>query len=183
VAYFSEHHRRKAAIGAYDWPIPKQGLRGIDRFQRDASEWLQSIPVAFPRFIDIYAKAKLHEGYGRVDDNQGATFRESLEKALDTNSSLIQICTWNDWGEGTIIEPSREYQYRDLEWLQEMRRTHIDTRFEPDAADLRLPHQLLQLRRTVAGEDDADQLDRIAQLMAEVKLTEARSRLNRLRQP
>jgi hypothetical protein len=29
--------------------------------------------------------------------------------------SIIQIATWNDWGEGTVVEPSREFGYRDLE--------------------------------------------------------------------
>lgn len=36
------------------------------------------------------------------------TFRQSFELALQ-NTEMIQICTWNDYGEGTIIEPTDEF--------------------------------------------------------------------------
>jgi len=178
VAYFSEHHRRTAALGAFDWPIPKEGLGAIKRFENASREWSHSIPVSFPRFVDIYAEAKVHDSHGRINDDGGATFRTSLEQALTTNAPLIQTATWNDWGEGTMIEPSREFGYRDLEILQKMRRKHIDSRFSPTASDLRLPIQLLQLRRTTTRPEDAKQLDRIAELMASGELAQAQSDLN-----
>ena len=177
VAYFSEHYRRKDAQGAFDWPVPAEGLAAIERFQKASRDWPQSIPVVFPRFVDIYEEAKQHASYGRIDDKRGATFRASLQKALSTRSPLIQIATWNDWGEGTVIEPSREFGYRDLEVLQRMRRTHLDSTFAGTAADLRLPQQLLQLRRKASTPEHLTELDRIARLIAVGNLSEARSRL------
>ncbi len=180
VAYFSQHHRRTAAIGAFDWPIPKQGLAAISRFETNARGWKQAIPVAFPRFVDIYAEAKVHESWGTIADQDGATFRESMDQALTTDASLIQIATWNDWGEGTMIEPSREFGFRDLEVVQQLRRKHIDAGFAATASDLQLPGQLYRLRRTTKQAKRIKQLDTVSERLADRRVTEARAILQEL---
>lgn len=175
VSYFSEHSRREGAQGGFDWPIPKEGLKAAKRFQRSAKAWPHSIPVAFPRFVDIYAEAKLHDSYGRIEDNDGATFTATLEQALASKSRIIQLATWNDWGEGTNIEPSREFGYRDLEIVQNFRRKHVDAAFAPKPADLRLPIKLLELRREVSRADQESRLDKVAAFIAAGKNSEART--------
>jgi hypothetical protein len=175
VAYFSEHMRRKGAVGGYDWPIPQEGINQVERFTEMSGNWPYSIPVAFPRFIDIYAKAKVSDGYARVEDNDGKTFRTTMQQASASNARLIQIATWNDWGEGTVIEPSQEFGYRDLEFVQQMRRKHMDASFRPQAADLQLPQLLWQLRR--AGQHNAKQFDEIADAIRSGRLPEARSEI------
>lgn len=179
VAYFSEHKRRTpAAAGGFDWPIPDAGLEQAKRFQQNSQRWEQSIPVAYPRFVDIYKKAKVSPGYVRIDDNNGATFKQTLRLAMRSKPAIIQIATWNDWGEGTQIEPSAQFGYRDLEVLQSHRRSSSDSRFKPQAADLRLPLRLLQLRRS--GRRDAATLDRIADDVFTGDLTRARRLLSTL---
>jgi hypothetical protein len=37
---------------------------------------------------------------------------------MKSNASYIQLPTWNDYGEGTIIEPTREFKYGYLITLQ-----------------------------------------------------------------
>lgn len=165
VAYFSEHRRRSAAIGGFDWPVPSEGLRAIHRFETDSKAWPQRIPIAFPRFLDVYAEAKVHPSWGSVADGEGATFRMTLERALKTRATLVQIATWNDWGEGTIIEPSLEYGTRDLEVVQELRRRHVDATFRGDAAVLQLPGRLLQLRRGNPDEERRQRLDGVVDLL------------------
>ncbi len=182
VAYFSEHFRRNSAVGGFDWPIPTQGLAATQRFAKAARDWPSSIPVAYPRFVDIYAEAELHDSYGKVDDDDGKTFRKSLEQAFSLNSQLVQIATWNDWGEGTNIEPSREFGYRDLEVLQLARRKHIDSQFSHTTADLRLPYRLLQLRRNATSRETTKQLDQIASMLSTGKSTVARLALQKLEQ-
>ena len=164
-------------MGAFDWPVPAQGLEAIGRFRKTSRNWPHSIPVAFPRFVDIYAEAKVHASYGRVDDNRGATFKMSMTQALQAETPLVQIATWNDWGEGTMIEPSREFGFRDLEVLQQLRRRHLDGRFSATASDLRLPMRLLQHRRTKTTAVQVSRCDRIAELIAVGKLSEARAEL------
>jgi hypothetical protein len=175
VAYLSEHHRRRAATGAFDWPVPKEYPTSLDRYYNDQKKWPLAMPVAFPRFHDIYAEAKVHPSWGRIPDDGGHTFAKTLDRALKTNHRLVQICTWNDWGEGTQVEPSVEFGYRDLEVLQQARR-RFDPRFSFKPDDLRLPHRLFMLRRN--GVDQAS-CDRITQFIAGGNLAEARTALQR----
>lgn len=177
VAYFSEHDKRDVAIGAFDWPIPDQGLKALSVFRDKSKSWKASIPVAFPRFIDIYAEAGVGAGYGKIEDDKGKTFRDSLEQALASKSKLIQLATWNDWGEGTQIEPSLEFGTRDLEVIQQARKTHIDKSFSRKAGDLALPLLLFQQRQSATAKD-AMALDEIAASISNGDLAKAKTLLS-----
>lgn len=179
--YFSEHRRRSTASGAFDWPVPKDGLAAQDRFFRAAGEWPASIPVAFPRFRDIYAEAKVRESYGIIPDDAGRTFTATLARALKSGAPLVQIATWNDWGEGTNIEPSAEFGYRDLEAVQRLRRELADPTFAPKADDLRLAHRVYILRQWAAVRPTVGvKLDEAARLIANGQLADARKMLTDL---
>lgn len=177
IAYFSEHQKRVAALGAFDWPIPKEGLAGVDRFEKNAGEWPESIAVAFPRFIDIYEQAGVHESWGRIEDQQGEVFRLTLKRAFRGEAKIIQIATWNDWGEGTSVEPSREFGYRDLEAIQQMRKSESSGAFTIQADDLRLPAELLQRRRLIEQGASQKKLDKVAELLSLGKVEQARREL------
>ena len=82
LVYLSEHRRRKAAAGAFDWPSPRVGLAAQDEFYKKAAEWPVGMAVAYPRFHDIYEQAKVHPSWGKIDDDDGKTFAVTLEKAL-----------------------------------------------------------------------------------------------------
>jgi len=107
---------------------------------------------AFPGFHDIYEEAGVSEGYGYLDDQDGETFRFTLDLALSHNPDVVQLITWNDYGEGTIIEPTEEFGYRYLEMVQDARRAMADGDFTFTAEDLRLPLQLFNLRREYDGD-------------------------------
>ena len=70
----------------------------------------------------------MRESYGYLDDQEGAVFDETLERARE-RASLIQIVTWNDFGEGTIIEPTTEFGYHYLEALQNYRKKQAGKTF------------------------------------------------------
>ncbi len=107
---------------------------------------------AFPGFHDIYKEAGISEGYGYLDDQDGETFRFTLELALSNTPDVVQLITWNDYGEGTVIEPTEEFGYRYLEMVQEARRAMAGDAFTFTAEDLRLPLRLFNLRRAHAGD-------------------------------
>ncbi len=178
VAYFSQHHQRKAAVGAFDWPSPKEGTSANTRFLKEATNKSAVIPVAFPRFVDIYAEAKVHPSWGRVEDQRGETFKRTLQAALNHDARIVQIATWNDWGEGTMIEPSVEFGYRDLEIVQRLRREKIDSKFVPREEDLLLPKKLFELQQKQSTDAGSKQLDVIAKLIADLELDQARRALN-----
>lgn len=99
--------------------------------------------TVFPGFQDIYKQAGVLDSYGGIVARSGATFAETLELALSTGASLTQIATWKDYGEGTVIEPTRNHGYRYLEMLQKQRRAKQAF----SSADLRSPVMLYQLRQ------------------------------------
>ncbi|MBS2006757.1 MAG: glycoside hydrolase family 99-like domain-containing protein [Cyanobacteria bacterium SZAS TMP-1] len=181
---FTEYEPKAGANGAFYWPSPrgggKQSKQKLDAYYEKSKEWRFSIPCAYPRFDDIYEQAGVHPSYGSIKDRGGKTFRQTLERALKSGQPVVQIATWNDWGEGTQIEPSVEFGYRDLEVTQDLRRKLIDKNFKYTAEDLRLPVQLYFLRRRM-GVTPAEQanLDKAAKLLAEGKTAEASQLLDK----
>jgi hypothetical protein len=179
--YLSEHRRRGAAAGTFDWPVPKEHPASLERYYEQVKDRPVAMPVAFPRFHDIYGEAKVRPSWGRIADDEGRTLVTTLRRALRSGAPLVQIATWNDWGEGTAVEPSAEFGYRDLEAVQRLRREVIDPDFEFGPEDLRLPHRLWVLRGKQAREPSLkDALDTIAQRLAHGSLSEARAVLQRV---
>ena len=187
VAYFSQHKVRDAAIGGFDWPMPKKGIAASQKFLHQSRRWKHRIPVAFPRFVDIYAEAGVHESWGRIEDADGLTLKQTLNLALDANTRIIQIATWNDWGEGTQIEPSHEHGLRDLELIRDATagaglqpaiselgaiRTQVTSK-----ADLTLPERILALRR---GSDDQQAVTGIVTALVNGNLTQANQKIETL---
>jgi hypothetical protein len=122
----------------------------LERFYRNAQRREFIVGGAFPAFHDIYAEADVRSSFGYLDAQDGATLRLTLDMALAANADLIQIITWNDYGEGTMIEPTAEYGYHYLEVIQETRSQFSTEDFAYTNADLSLPMQLFNLRRTYA---------------------------------
>jgi hypothetical protein len=100
------------------------------------------IVSAFPGFNDVY-----DQHYQSLDYRGGKTLQETLDVAMAGPWELIQLVTWNDYGEGTMIEPTHEFGYRFLEIVQQARRKEIGNSFTFTADDLRLPARLLALRK------------------------------------
>ena len=131
--------------------IPKIGTTDgaliIADFYQRSMPWAKFITVAYPRFHDVYEQAGVDHSWGPIDDANGLTYRQTLDKALSANGQVVQIATWNDWGEGTLIEPSQEFGYRDLEYtlraLRSVRHTHSTVM----PTDLRIPKRIYDLRK------------------------------------
>jgi Glycosyl hydrolase family 99 len=158
--FFTEDNRLAVGGGAFDWPPmslsqPSGGsnvlsdatLQGyLNTFQQKGASWPAFVSSAFPRFHDIYGQAG-GTSYGYLSDNNGVTFQETLTRALTNNSSIIQLVTWNDFGEGTIIEPTVQYGYRDLGVVQNFRRQYLNPSFPYHTNDLNLALRLYNMRR------------------------------------
>ncbi|MDG3005130.1 glycoside hydrolase family 71/99-like protein [Paludisphaera mucosa] len=161
-AFFTLHERKPPALGAFAWPpmwASKDGVLGdealdayLDRFAKQDGP---RIPAAFPGFHDIYAQAGVQPSHGFLDARDGATFRRTLDGALRSGTPYVQLVTWNDYGEGTAIEPTREAGYRELETLQGARRKLPGEPFAYRPADLRLPARIYGLRKRLPAADPA----------------------------
>jgi hypothetical protein len=178
------------ANGAFGWP-PVDGGKNVtpnawqkylsDLYSRGAQGESVIAPV-FPKFHDIYQQAGVHKSYGYLDDQSGKTFEQTLDLAWKSNSELIQVATWNDYGEGTIIEPTKEFAYRYLESIQ--RRFRSDKKFAHTPQDLRLPVMLYQLRKHNTGNKKVTaQLNHASKLLFASRSAEAKNLLLQLWKP
>lgn len=190
--FFTLDRRVPGALGAFNWPpmwasgtndgllTPAALQSYLEGFEQKAAAWPLFISSAFPRFHDIYAEAGAGPSYGRLEDADGEVFRLTLHRALTNRSAWVQLVTWNDFGEGTILEPTREFGFRDLEILQDARRTYLDPAFSRTSQDLTLAWRLYQLRRRFVGEplaeaelDHGFTLARDGELVTAARLLEA----------
>ena len=163
-AFFTEDNRLADGVGAFDWPpmwlSQTPGTGGVlsdtalknylSDFEQKAKVWPAFISSAFPRFHDIYQRAGNRNYWGYLGDRNGETLRETLSQAMTDSSAIAQIVTWNDFGEGTAVEPTKEYGYRDLGLIQDFRRQHLDSNFSFRTNDLNLALQFYNLRRQSA---------------------------------
>lgn len=81
---------------------------------------------AMPGFNDYYKQGNAGDGYTSYDDEDGALFNRQLDAARTAELDWLQISTWNDYGEGTIIEPTTEFGYRYLVALQSFTGTNYN---------------------------------------------------------
>ncbi len=183
-AFFTLHERKAPAIGSFAWPPMWRSKGGVldpkdlddyfDQFERRPGA---KVAGAWPGFHDYYQEAGVHPSFGRLDARDGETFRKTLGRAMASGSPYIQIATWNDFGEGTSIEPARGYGYRYLETIQEVRRRAEGDRFPYRPADLRLPLRIYGLRKRPA---DRKAVDETAKLLADGDAAGAARRLDAL---
>ncbi len=189
-AFFTEDIRLPVSTGAYNWPpmylsqqnggvLSTAALENyLSNFQNGAAVWPAFISSAFPRFKDIYQQAGLGFSYGTLADNNGATFKSTLQRALTNNSSIVQLVTWNDYGEGTVLEPTTEFGYRDLGVVQDYRRQYLEPSFNGTTNDLSLAFRFYTLRRQYATNKVATaELARIFTNLVTGKLPTAQSQL------
>jgi hypothetical protein len=165
-------HTESAGLSSYPWPpmwASKDGVLSmealesyLETFYRRATRWDYLVAGAFPGFQDIYKEAGVSNETRYLDPQGGETFRLTLQLALEQEPDVIQLITWNDYGESTSIEPTEEYGYRYLEMVQETRRAIDGSGFPYTANDLRLPLQLFALRSEYAGDADVQaRLDQV----------------------
>ncbi|MBN1465591.1 T9SS type A sorting domain-containing protein [candidate division KSB1 bacterium] len=183
--FFTLDNRLAPAVGAFSWPpmwktsangtLSQASLREyLVQFSATSAAWPFRVSSAFPAFHDIYQEAGVSDGYGYLDPGDGSTFALTLERALSDAPQIIQLVTWNDYGEGTIIEPTEETGYRYLDMVQNFKRSAIDSTFQPQPEHLQLPLQLYTLRRQHANDRKInDTLDRVFELFVDMKLDSA----------
>jgi hypothetical protein len=155
-AFFTEDIRLPVGTGAFNWPpmsggtntlTPAQLQTYLVGFDQMAAGWPGSVSSAFPRFHDIYAQANVGSGYRYLDDANGSTLTNTLARAMTNNSAMVQIVTWNDFGEGTMVEPTLDYGFRDLGIIQNLRRQYLDSGFHYHTNDLAMAFRFYNLRK------------------------------------
>ena len=194
-AFFTEDNRLPVSTGAFSWPpmwmsqAPGTGgvLSGaalksyLADFDQKAGTWPTFISSAFPRFHDIYQRAGVRNYWGYLGDRHGDTLRETLSRGMTNSSAIVQVVTWNDFGEGSMVEPTQEYGYRDLGIIQDFRRQYLESDFSRNTNDLTMALRFYNLRRqSLTNIAISAELDRIFTNIVSGKIEVANLQLDQL---
>jgi hypothetical protein len=100
---------------------------------------------------------------------QGQRFKRAWELSIEHHTDLVQLVTWNDWNEGTQIEPADTYGYY---YLEETKKYAALYKGVPDSVPnpvLRLPLKLYQARQKAAKLADESRKAAIGQQLDQVR--------------
>jgi len=103
--------------GEYAW-IYSDFLTGLNHFYQFHTA-PQKIGVAYPGFNTFYDQGGWPGPGWSLPHNGLDTFRQTLNLALQSGVGRIQLATWNDYGEGTMVDPTREFGNGFLDILQQ----------------------------------------------------------------
>lgn len=136
------------AAGEFAW-IPQDNLNTLNAFYRNNYQGIK-IGSAYPGFNSFYKEGGWAGPTWTIDYNGTGNFSQTLDLALSQNINYIQLATWNDYGEGTMIEPTREFGYSFLTALQQkLGVANLSQK------DLEIVAQLYKLKIEKAGNADA----------------------------
>lgn len=109
---------------------------------------------AYPGFNDFYKEGGWGSGFDwSIDAKNGDTFQQNLQKAKNAKVDYLQLITWNDFGEGTMIEPTAEFGFTMLEHVQEF------TAVNYNKTELEKIYDLYQLRKKKTSANDQKFMD------------------------
>ncbi len=133
------------SAGEYAW-IDRNHLQTLSGYYNNVIDFDTNIVggVAYPRFNDYYIEGGWKDPMADdwvVEDRGLDVFSESFDESLKHPVDFVQIATWNDFGEGTMIEPTAEFGFDHLELLQDYTKTTYTKE------DLMIPYSLYQLKK------------------------------------
>lgn len=163
------------ARGEFAW-IPQDHLTTLNSFYANNYGGLK-MASAYPGFESFYAQGGWAGPTWTIAHNNLNTFNQTLDLALSQPSvTYVQLATWNDYGEGTMIEPTKEFGYGFLTSLQQKLGVTSLTQ-----ADLETVARLYDIRKEKAGLPGVQKkLDQVFYYIVSLQLTKAKELLNTL---
>jgi|GEM_PF-74350 len=158
-----------AGDGEFAWVSSTGHLTTLESFYRDRRPTLPTgWGSAYPGFRSFYAEGGWGDEVGGVvEANGSATLQATLNLASSYDVDAVQLVTWNDFGEGTMLEPTVQFGYslletvhahfgvtstttaamRDVTRLYALRKLHVDD----EVAQLKLDQVFFYF---VSGQED-----------------------------
>jgi glycoprotein endo-alpha-1,2-mannosidase len=160
--------------GEYSWIDFNADLSDLHAFYgRTSLEIL--IGSAFARFDDYYVEGGWGTSYGNVPYNTGQTLQNTFAKATERNIDKLQLVTWNDFGEGTMLEPTVEDQFTSLTIIQEF------TGVPYSKDELELIHSYYLKKKKYKGDPSAsEKLKEVYGFLVALEVDKATQLLNEL---
>ena len=105
--------------GEFAW-VYSDYLAGLQNYYQNRAPGLATaFGCAYPGFKDFYAPGGWGSTLYVIDHNGTSILHSTLDLAKNSNLSNLQLITWNDYGEGTMIEPTLDYGFSFLEIIQQ----------------------------------------------------------------
>ncbi|WP_425399540.1 hypothetical protein [Aeoliella sp.] len=124
---------------------------------------------AFPGF-DVFGGANFEIPH---DDGQTLASTLNLANLYSSSFDFLQLATWNDFGEGTIFEPTAEFGFAYLLQLQQF------TGVPFGEAELQMVYRLYLARNKYEGNQAIQAgLDEVSGLIVDLNVEQARALLN-----
>lgn len=118
---YQQHHDIVLGSGEFGWPWGGSGnhFQVASDFYNTRSS-IAKMGGVYPGFRDYYTQGGWGTGvnWNIGMGNNGATFQDMLDLVKSHDVGSIQIATWNNYNEGTMIEPTAEMGTVFLETLQ-----------------------------------------------------------------
>ncbi len=160
--------------GEFSWVDFNSNQSHLSSFYQGAGSSM-IIGSAYPGFHDFYEEGGWGDSYGYLDHANGATLQKTLDLATQYDLPYLQLVTWNDFGEGTMFEPTQEFEYQYLEMVQDFAGVTYDRE------DLELIHTYYLKRKELDGNSSAQNtLDEAFDALIQLDVDKARNLLNRL---
>lgn len=138
------------ASGGYDWVV-ENGLSSNSSFYQSTAPSLDfAMGCAYPGFKDFYTEGGWGNNLFYLDHNDGNLLNQTLDLAIHNKNSIdaLQLVTWNDFGEGTMYEPTYEFGFKML--------TNLQTKLGVDYTEYELQqiYRLFELRKTHSNDQN-----------------------------
>ncbi len=154
-----------------NWVYPEM------EFQNSQHSLSLTVGSVYPGFDDS-ATNGWGGGSRYIDRQEGLVYEFAWQQASEahakgTIANLIQVVTWNDWPEGTEIEPSIEFGRYYLERTQVHVGNLTGQQFSPDA--LAIPELIITARRKFPNADTEAVVHQTHQLFFQQRYPEAQA--------
>jgi hypothetical protein len=168
------------ATGEFGWVYQDPGTTDNLTVQQnflanEAPKFSTSLGVAYAGYNDYYAQGNAGAGSGfTIASNNGQTLASTLaqDQTYSNNISAIQVATWNDYGEGTQIEPTVQDGFTNLQKIQAF------TGVPYGLSQLQLVYQLYEARVELTGNAAGQSvLNQVSSNINQLDFTEAHASL------
>lgn len=104
---------------------------------------------------------------------QGKRFDLTWQMSIDNNVNTVQLITWNDWNEGTQIEPCDKYGYQYLEMNKKYSAVYKGIKDDVPNDALKIPLKLYNARKQ--SKADKTLLDELGKALFEKDFDKAKT--------
>ncbi|MBN1598868.1 MAG: hypothetical protein JW894_11295 [Bacteroidales bacterium] len=105
------------ACGEYSW-VYQDNTHIVNFYSSRAPSLDFAIGSAYPGFKDYYTEGGVTDNIDWVIEHDGTNTLSATLGMATGNIDHVQLVTWNDYGEGTMIEPTEEFGFDFVEEIQ-----------------------------------------------------------------